>query len=160
MSGWVKILAETVYDLDKRNKVQNFRLLTAHVKSHLYFDGPLLMKVYKISAERLQRSYVSWHWRVIQNLKKNWLEVCKITRGIWKIFTRALESLSKNFEESCENKWFSIMFSIYIFLGHDGCFREINLRILWNHIMKNFQIKHGQHDSIIFPKTFSLESSK
>ena len=26
--------------------------------------------------------------------------------------------------------------------------------------MKNFQVKHGQCDSIIFPKTFSFESSK
>ena len=49
---------------------------------------------------------------------------------------------------------------VHIFLGHDGCFWKINLRILWNHIMKKFQVKHGQCDSIIFPKTFSLESSK
>ena len=49
---------------------------------------------------------------------------------------------------------------IHIFLGHDGCFWKINLKILWNHIMKNFQVKHGQCDSIIFPKTFSIESSK
>ena len=36
---------------------------------------------------------------------------------------------------------------------------RINLRIFWNHIMKNFQVKHDQCDSIIFLKTFSLESS-
>ena len=35
--------------------------------------------------------------------------------------------------------------SVYIFLGHD--------------IMKNFQVKHGQCESIMFPKTFSFESS-
>ena len=29
-----------------------------------------------------------------------------------------------------------------------------------NHIMKKFQVNHGQCDSIIFPKTFSFESSK
>ena len=58
------------------------------------------MKVYKISAKKVWRSYVSWHWRVIQNLKKNWfvnlkktwLALCKIW-GIWQIFIRALESL-------------------------------------------------------------------
>ena len=33
------------------------------------------------------------HWRVMQNLKKNWLVVWKMTWGIWQIFTRALESL-------------------------------------------------------------------
>ena len=31
------------------------------------------------------------------------------------------------------------------------------LRIMWNHIMKNFQVNHGQCDSIKFLKTFSLE---
>ena len=31
---------------------------------------------------------------------------------------------------------------------------------MWNHVVKNFQVKHGRCDSIIFPKTFSFESSK
>ena len=35
-----------------------------------------------------------------------------------------------------------------------------NLRITWNYIMKNFQLKHDQWDSIIFLKKISLESSK
>ena len=42
--------------------------------------------------------------------------------------------------------------SVHIFLRHDGWILKINLRILWNHIMKNLQVKHGQYDSIIFPK--------
>ena len=50
--------------------------------------------------------------------------------------------------------------SVHIFLGYDDCFWKINLRILWNHIMKNFQVKHGQCDRIIFPEIFSFESSK
>ena len=41
--------------------------------------------------------------------------------------------------------------SVLIFLGHDACFWKINLRIFWNHIMKNFQVQYGQSDSIIFP---------
>ena len=44
--------------------------------------------------------------------------------------------------------------SVHIFLGNDGCFWKLDLRILWNHIMKNFQIKHSQCDNIIFRKTF------
>ena len=44
---------------------------------------------------------------------------------------------------------------IHIFLGHDGCFWKIDLRILWNNVMKNFQVKHGQCESIIFPKTLT-----
>ena len=37
---------------------------------------------------------------------------------------------------------------------------RINLRILWNHIKKNFQVKHDQCDSIIFFNRFSLEISQ
>ena len=51
--------------------------------------------------------------------------------------------------------------SVHIFLGNDGCFWKLDLRILWNHIMKNFQIKHSQCDNIIFRKTFFFfESSE
>ena len=69
--------------------VSNFRL---SILSNLYFDRLLLLKVYKISAKKVQRSCVSWHWRLMQNLKKNWFVVSKLTR-IWWIFIRALKSL-------------------------------------------------------------------
>ena len=49
-------------------------------------------KVYNVWAKKLQRSYVSWYWRVIQNLKKNLFVVSKMIREIWKIFTRRLSS--------------------------------------------------------------------
>ena len=58
-----------------------------------HFNGVLLNKVYNFWAKKVQRSYVSWHWRVMQNLKKNWHAVWKMTWRIWQIFTRALESL-------------------------------------------------------------------
>ena len=38
---------------------------------NLYFDKLFLLKVYKISAKKVQKSYVSRHLWVIQNLKKN-----------------------------------------------------------------------------------------
>ena len=38
---------------------------------------------------------------------------------------------------------------VHIFLGDDGCFWKISLRILWNHIVKNVQVKHGQYDRTI-----------
>ena len=59
----------------------------------LHFDVLLLSIAYKISAEKIHQSYLSWHWRVIQTLKKNWLSVWKMTRGIWWILTRVVESL-------------------------------------------------------------------
>ena len=46
-----------------------------------------------VRASHLQRSYMSWQWRMIQKLKRNWHVVLKLTWGIWRIFTRALESL-------------------------------------------------------------------
>ena len=67
-------------------KVPNFRLL---ISANLYFDMLHLLKVYKISAKNLQRSYVSWHWRRTQNLKKSL--VSKMTR-IWWILIGALKS--------------------------------------------------------------------
>ena len=51
------------------------------------FTGFLLNKVYIVWAKKVQRSYLSWHWRAMQNLKKNWLVVWEMTRGIWQIFT-------------------------------------------------------------------------
>ena len=42
------------------------------ISLNLYFHRLLLYKVYKISAKKVQRSYVSWPWRLMQNLKKNW----------------------------------------------------------------------------------------
>ena len=50
--------------------------------------------------------------------------------------------------------------SEHIFLGHDACSRKISWTILGNYIMENFQVKHGQCGSIIFPKTCPFESSK
>ena len=75
-------------------KVQNFRKISSSgkISPNLYFDRLLLLKVYKISAKKLQRNYVSWYWRLMQNLKKNRFVLLKVT-GIWWIFIRPLESL-------------------------------------------------------------------
>ena len=43
--------------------------------------------------EKLQKSYVSWHWRVMQSLKKSWLLAPKITWGIWWTLMQAVASL-------------------------------------------------------------------
>ena len=72
-----------------------WQILTWALKSlkNFHFNGLLLNKVYIVWAKKVQRSYLSWHWRVIQNLKKNSLVVWKMTWGIWQIFTRSLESV-------------------------------------------------------------------
>ena len=72
-----------------------WRILTQALESlkNFHFNWLLLSKVYIVWAKKVQRSYLSWHWRVMQNLKKNWLVVWKITWAIWQIFTRALKSV-------------------------------------------------------------------
>ena len=37
---------------------------------NLHFDVLLFSITYKVSAKKMQKSYLSWHWRVIQTLKK------------------------------------------------------------------------------------------
>ena len=46
-----------------------------------------------VSAKKVQKSYLSWHWRVMQSLKKNWLVFSNMTWGIWWILTQPLKSL-------------------------------------------------------------------
>ena len=71
----------------------------SHRKSkNLYFDGLFLSIAYKFSAEKGQKSYLSWHWGVIQTLKENWRFVFKkwhkefgeFYRKQWKVWKFAL----------------------------------------------------------------------
>ena len=55
-------------------------LVTSTQKSErLYIYGLFLSKAYNVSARKFQRDYVSRHWKVMQNLKKNWLVTSKMT---------------------------------------------------------------------------------
>ena len=75
--------------------MRNFTNLTQTLESlkNLHFNGLLVTTVYNVWAKTIQRSYLSWHRRVMQSLKKNWLVVWKMKGEIWQIFTRALESV-------------------------------------------------------------------
>ena len=53
----------------------------------------LSSKVKNAWSWNLQRSYKSWQWRMMQNLKRNWLVVSKLKWGISRVLTRALKSL-------------------------------------------------------------------
>ena len=63
---------------------------SGQISPNLYFHRLLLLKVYKISPKKVRSSYVSWHWSVMQNLKKNQFVLSKMTR-IWWILIRALK---------------------------------------------------------------------
>ena len=54
--------------------------------------GSFCLNHINFSAKKVQKSYLSWHWRVMQSLKKNWLVVSNMTWGIWWIFTQPLKS--------------------------------------------------------------------
>ena len=74
------------------------------ITANLYFERLLSLKIYKISAKKVQRSYVSWHWRVTQNLKKNQFVVSNMIR-IWWILIRVLKSLQNlHFDWSLSRK--------------------------------------------------------
>ena len=53
---------------DIRNLV-NFHA-SSQKSENFQFLGFLLSKAYKFFDEKIQKSYVSWHWRVIQSLKR------------------------------------------------------------------------------------------
>ena len=57
-------------------KLVTFDLNTWY-SQNILFDWFLLCKVYNVWPKKVQRSYLSWHWRVMLNLKKNWLVVWK-----------------------------------------------------------------------------------
>ena len=104
------------------------------------FDGTLLSKVETLWAQNLQGSFVSWQWRVIQNLKRNWRVSSKLTWGIWLILTRALEN-PKNLHfnrllltKVC-NAWAKKKYRGVIF---DGTEVDVKFEGKWLVLSKNF----------------------
>ena len=83
-------------------KLQTFNC-SLKISRNLHFDSRfLLLKVYKILVKKVQRSYVSWSWWLMQNLKKNWSVVSKMTR-ISENLTGGLKSLN-----NLEFHWFML----------------------------------------------------
>ena len=68
-----------------KNDIRN--LVSFHACSreskNLPFDGLLLSKACRFFDEKEQKCYVSWHPKRTQILKKNWLLISKMTRGVW-----------------------------------------------------------------------------
>ena len=118
----------------------------------LHFNGLLATKVYNVRAKKVQRSYLSWHWRAMQNLKKNWLVVWKMTWRIWQIFTRALWSVKiRTLMGSCCLKW--KMYQLKISRGV-MCHGNEEWYKNWRGIDLSFQNWHEEFDE------FWLEHSK
>ena len=81
-------------------------ILTQPLKSfkNLHFNGLLLNKIYNVWAKKLQRSYVSWQWRVMQNLTK------KLTWGL-ENYMRNLEEFYQSTRKSQNCKFDDILLS-------------------------------------------------
>ena len=71
---------------DTRNLI-NFHA-SSQKSRNFHYHGLFLSTAYKLSGKKVHESRLSWHWRVIQTLKKNWLFVWKMTRGTWWILTQ------------------------------------------------------------------------
>ena len=110
----------------------------------------LSSKVKNAWSWNLQRSYKSWQWRMMQNLKRNWLVVSKLKWGISRVLTRALKSLkigtlmgsfwTKHITFELK-KYRAFMFDS----SEDWCkiWRKIDLRLpKWHEEFGNFSPKH------------------
>ena len=75
-----------------KNDIKN--LINFHASSrkseNLQFDGLVLTKAYKFLDEKVQNSFVSWHWRVIE--RKDFLE--KYAFFVWR---NRLEAVSEKY---------------------------------------------------------------
>ena len=68
-------------------------IVSSSKSENLQFDQLLLSIAYKVSAKKVQKNYLSWHWKKIQTLKKNGLFIWKMRRGIWWNLTWVVQSL-------------------------------------------------------------------
>ena len=60
---------------------------------NLLFNGLFLTKLYNVWVQKVERSFIWWHSRLIQSLKEDWLFLPKMTWNIWQTFTRTVETL-------------------------------------------------------------------
>ena len=92
-------------------------------------------------------------WETLFYLRNKWIA------QLAKLFTHVLQNRFflryKKISQKAVKLGSFLQCLVHIFLG---CFWKINLRILWNNIMKYFQVK--QCDNFIPPQNFSFESCK
>ena len=89
----VQNLEKNSFFVSKMRRIWWILVLALKSLKNVHFDWSLLGKVYNVWPKKVQRSYISWHWRVMQSLKKKWLLVWKMTWGIWQIFIITFESV-------------------------------------------------------------------
>ena len=58
----------------------------------LHFNGLFLIEHIMFELTKVQRSYIWWHWILMQNLKENWFVLSKMTWRICQIFVHRLKN--------------------------------------------------------------------
>ena len=78
-----------------------------HEEFVIFWSGPLesltiftimvsfLSKLYIVCSTKVQRSNLSWHWRLMENMERNWLVISKLTWGIYQILTWSTQESQK-----------------------------------------------------------------
>ena len=87
------------FKTDMRN-LTNFDSSTWKSKKIALYNWLLWPKYIMFELRKVQRSYVWWHWRLMQNLKEKWLVLSKMTWGIWQIcigWSKWIANLTKLF---------------------------------------------------------------
>ena len=75
--NWIVISKLTCFDWILTRALENLK--------KLLFNWLLWSKYIIFELRKVQRSYVWWHWWLMQNLKEKWLVLSRMTWGIWQI---------------------------------------------------------------------------
>ena len=132
---------------------------------------PFWTKCILLELKKVQRSNLSWNWRGMQNLNKNWLVVWKMTWGFWKIFTRALESvkigtLMGSFCPKLKMCEFKIYRGVMCHNNEEWYINWIGTDLPfsnWHEELHNFWLKHSKKNVLIgflWPKYIMFELQK
>ena len=70
-------------DLSRGSEFEWILIRALESLKNFHFSTLLLSKYMLFELKKVLRSYLSWHWRGIQNLNKNSLVAWKMTWGIW-----------------------------------------------------------------------------
>ena len=90
---WCKIWIKTDLLFQKWQEFDEFWLEHSKMSKICNLMGSSWPKYIMFELKMYRGNYLSWRWRMMQNLKENWLVVWKMTWQIWQIFTRALRSI-------------------------------------------------------------------
>ena len=110
---------------------------------NLHFNSLLLSKAYIAWAKKVQRSYLSWNWRGIQNLERNRLVVLKLTYGIWQLWPEH-PKVSKIFTLIISFSAKYILFELKYYRGVIFHESEEGYKIWWGIVL--FQNCHKEFD--------------